>query len=99
MNIPWFVYPAPCDGHLGYFLFGAVLNKVALIVIARVFVDICILVSVRVELLSHKIGVGLKICIRNRQAVFQSSCTICLPFSVTCHLNEFELFWCESWPL
>lgn len=80
---------APCDGHLGYFLFGAVLNKVALIVIARVFVDICILVSVRVELLSHKIGVGLKVCI-SCQAVFQSSCTICLPFSVTFHhLNEF----------
>ena len=39
MNIPWFVQ-VPCDGHLGYFLLGALFKKVALIILTHVFADI-----------------------------------------------------------
>lgn len=30
MNIPQFIYPFSCHGHLGYFQFGSVMNEAAI---------------------------------------------------------------------
>ena len=46
MNIPWFVCPGSCDGHLGYLLLGALFKKVALIILKHMslrtyFLSVC----------------------------------------------------------